>query len=87
MRLFDGSLGFHVSPRKTARVKIEFTWTMPSRAEMWMLVARDLLADWDDGGDVAIAAGDGRREKLRASGQWERFAGEAWTDGRFSRRL
>lgn len=38
MRELLGSLGFHVRPRKTASVKSEFTFTMPSSAVRWMLV-------------------------------------------------
>lgn len=33
-----GSVGFQARPTKTARVKREFTLTIPSRAVMWMLV-------------------------------------------------
>ena len=78
MRLFDGSLGFHVRPRNTAKVKIEFTWTMPSSAEMWMLVARAFREDEDDGGEAAIAAGGGRREKV--SGGEERGRADSGRD-------
>lgn len=38
MRVLAGSLGFQVKPRNTAKVKREFTFTIPSRAVMWMLV-------------------------------------------------
>lgn len=61
MRLLAGSLGFHARPMKTARVKMELTWTIPSRAVMWTLVAKDLVA----GAPVVSIDGgsDGFRER------------------------
>ena len=38
IKVFDGSFGFHERPMKTARVKMEFTWMIPSRAVMCMEV-------------------------------------------------
>lgn len=38
MRVLFGSFGFQVKPMNTANVKSEFTFTIPSRAVMWMLV-------------------------------------------------
>lgn len=40
IRVFDGSFGFHDSPIKTARVKMEFTWMIPSKAVMCMEVPK-----------------------------------------------
>lgn len=40
MSVFDGSFGFHERPKKTAKVKMEFTWIMPSSALMWMVVPK-----------------------------------------------
>lgn len=33
-----GSVGFQARPMKTASVKREFTFTIPSKAVIWMLV-------------------------------------------------
>lgn len=34
----SGAVGYHESPRKSARVNKEFTLTIPSKAIMWILV-------------------------------------------------
>lgn len=47
MRALVGSLGFHASPTKTARVKRELTLMRPSKAVMWMLVVIETAAYGD----------------------------------------
>ena len=54
-----------VMPTKSARVKREFTFTMPSKATMWMLV---VVAFWrrdtsDISGDVMVAVAVEPREE------------------------
>lgn len=40
-------VGYHASPRKSAKEKREFTLTMPSRAIMWMVVVVTLRCEKD----------------------------------------
>lgn len=60
-RLF-GSFGFQAKPMKTARVKRELTFMIPSSAVMWMEVTnlrRSLsISRWMRGLDLTVAGGE-----------------------------
>lgn len=61
MRLLFGSDGFQVRPMKTAKVKRELTFMMPSRAVMWMLVPNRFGLDWSMGWPGNVGCGNGKQ--------------------------